>query len=278
VVDPRTSRRDGRHGRPHVGRLPWSPTETAADAGQACWQRRRRYPLPPQRPQPVWASSPSHWSPHSQMTASPCRRSRGPPAPAPLTVHSLRSCQRAQRRGDGVQGGSSVRRSRDAAAVTGRGGHPADRAAGGLRSQDRPPLQRGRVGLGLVRNGGEEQLTDVFIGLVVEAVRPQHSDGHGGAWRLLGDVADSNLVQVYAVNPLPLIDTGPPTTRLRRAGTGHRTDISAASARRTPIERRSVPHWRCLPASPTTARTRRSESWRSALCHDLMATRGVRRA
>ena len=39
--------------------------------------------------------------------------------------------------------------------------------------------------LGLVRDGGDDQLTDVFIGLVVEAVRPHRSDGHGAAWRLL---------------------------------------------------------------------------------------------
>ena len=37
----------------------------------------------------------------------------------------------------------------------------------------------------LVRDGGDEQLTDVFIGMVVEAVRPHRSDGHGEAWRLL---------------------------------------------------------------------------------------------
>ena len=41
------------------------------------------------------------------------------------------------------------------------------------------------VGLGLVRDGGDDQLTDVFIGLVVEAVRPHRSDGHGEVWRLL---------------------------------------------------------------------------------------------
>jgi hypothetical protein len=40
-------------------------------------------------------------------------------------------------------------------------------------------------GLGLVCDGREEQLTDAFIGLVVEAVRPHRSDGHGEAWRLL---------------------------------------------------------------------------------------------
>jgi len=41
------------------------------------------------------------------------------------------------------------------------------------------------VGLGLVRDGGDEQLSDVFIGLVVEAVRPHRSDGRGETWALL---------------------------------------------------------------------------------------------
>jgi len=49
------------------------------------------------------------------------------------------------------------------------------------------------VELGLVRDGGEEQLSDVFIGSVVEAVRPHRSDGHGDAWRLL--VANHDLIE-----------------------------------------------------------------------------------
>lgn len=40
-------------------------------------------------------------------------------------------------------------------------------------------------GLGLVRDRGEGQLTDEFLGLVVETVRPHRSDGHGATWRLL---------------------------------------------------------------------------------------------
>lgn len=40
--------------------------------------------------------------------------------------------------------------------------------------------------LGLVRDGGEGQLSDEFIGSVVEAVRPHRTDGRGEAWRLLG--------------------------------------------------------------------------------------------
>ena len=39
--------------------------------------------------------------------------------------------------------------------------------------------------LGLDRDGNFDQLSDVFVGLVVEAVRPHRHDGHGEAWRLL---------------------------------------------------------------------------------------------
>lgn len=44
--------------------------------------------------------------------------------------------------------------------------------------------------LGLVRDGGENQLTDEMVGSVVEAVRPHRADGHGAAWRLLVDNHD----------------------------------------------------------------------------------------
>jgi transposase len=39
--------------------------------------------------------------------------------------------------------------------------------------------------LGLVRDGGEDQLNELFIAQVVEVVRPHRSDGHGAAWREL---------------------------------------------------------------------------------------------
>ena len=39
--------------------------------------------------------------------------------------------------------------------------------------------------LGVVRDGGDGQLSDELIGMVVEAVRPHRRDGHGEAWRLL---------------------------------------------------------------------------------------------
>jgi len=37
----------------------------------------------------------------------------------------------------------------------------------------------------LVADGGEDQLTDEFLGQVVEAVRPHRTDGHGQAWKIL---------------------------------------------------------------------------------------------
>jgi transposase len=62
------------------------------------------------------------------------------------------------------------------------------RATERLVGFDRKTVRRyvdAAVGLGLVRDGGDGQLTDVFIGLVVEAVRPHRLDGHGEVWRLL---------------------------------------------------------------------------------------------
>ena len=38
------------------------------------------------------------------------------------------------------------------------------------------------VAAGLVREGGEQQLTDELIGAVIAAVRPERAQGHGAAW------------------------------------------------------------------------------------------------
>jgi transposase len=62
-----------------------------------------------------------------------------------------------------------------------------------LAGVDRKTVRRyvdAAVGLGLVHDGGEDQLSEVFIGSVVEAVRPHRSDGHGEAWRLLAGEHD----------------------------------------------------------------------------------------
>ena len=49
--------------------------------------------------------------------------------------------------------------------------------------------------LGLARDGGEGQLDDLFMGQVVEAVRPHRCDGHGEGWRLL--VAEHDRIEAW---------------------------------------------------------------------------------
>ena len=51
--------------------------------------------------------------------------------------------------------------------------------------------------LGLVVEGGEEQLTDEFVALVVDKVRPCRRDGRGEAWAVLvaNHAADRRLVE-----------------------------------------------------------------------------------
>lgn len=75
------------------------------------------------------------------------------------------------------------------------------RAAERLAGVDRKTVRRyvvAAVELGLVRDGGEEQLSDEFVGSVVEAVRPHRCDGHGEAWRLL--VANHQLIVDWLKN------------------------------------------------------------------------------
>jgi hypothetical protein len=58
-----------------------------------------------------------------------------------------------------------------------------------LAGLDRKTIRRYVVAAGaagLVRGGGEDQLSDELIGQVVEVVRPHRIDGHGESWRLLG--------------------------------------------------------------------------------------------
>jgi transposase len=65
-----------------------------------------------------------------------------------------------------------------------------------LAGVDRKTVRRyvdAAVVLGLIRDRGEQQLTDEFIGSVVEAVRPHRVDGRGEAWRLL--VANHELIE-----------------------------------------------------------------------------------
>jgi transposase len=62
------------------------------------------------------------------------------------------------------------------------------RTAGERAGVDRKTARRyveAAVAAGLVREGGEGQLTDELLGAVVAAVRPARAGGHGGSWEAL---------------------------------------------------------------------------------------------
>ncbi|MGH9090334.1 MAG: IS21 family transposase [Acidimicrobiales bacterium] len=62
------------------------------------------------------------------------------------------------------------------------------------------------VEVGLDRAGGEAQLTDELIGRLVEAVRPQRTDGHGAAWRSL--LAEEEQVKKWVKEGLTVVKIG----------------------------------------------------------------------
>ena len=62
------------------------------------------------------------------------------------------------------------------------------RTAGERAGVDRKTARRyveAAVAAGLVREGGEHQLSDELLGAVVAAVRPARAGGHGAAWEAL---------------------------------------------------------------------------------------------
>jgi len=77
---------------------------------------------------------------------------------------------------------------------------------------------------GLDRDGGEDQLNDVFLSLVVEKVRPHRTDGDGPTWRNLEPGGASSLPShksVYALRDLKRLPSmaaehGPPSAPMRR--------------------------------------------------------------
>lgn len=88
------------------------------------------------------------------------------------------------------------------------GGH-GFRAIERLSSVDRKTVRRYVTvgeGLGLVREDGEGQLTDLFVGSVVETVRPHRFDGHGESWRTL--VAHHEEIQGWLDSGLTAVKVG----------------------------------------------------------------------
>src|SRR5436853_304805 len=70
-----------------------------------------------------------------------------------------------------------------------------------LSSVERKTVRRyvaAAVEAGLDRAGGEDQLNDVLLASVCEAVRPHRPDGHGAAWATL--VANHDQLKTWLVN------------------------------------------------------------------------------
>lgn len=75
------------------------------------------------------------------------------------------------------------------------------RAVERLAGMDRKTVRRyvdAAVAAGLVRDGGEDQLDDVLIAVVCEAVRPHRPAGRGGAWEVL--VANRDQLKAWLVD------------------------------------------------------------------------------
>ena len=68
--------------------------------------------------------------------------------------------------------------------LAGKGLRKVAEQAGGDRKTARS-YRDAAIAAGLVRDGGEEQLTDELVGQVVAAVRPVRPQGHGAAWEVL---------------------------------------------------------------------------------------------
>lgn len=65
--------------------------------------------------------------------------------------------------------------------------------------------------LGVVRDGGEGQLTDEFIGSVCEAIRPVRPNGHGPSWQKL--VAEEEQIKKWVKAELTVAKIGDLLTR-----------------------------------------------------------------
>jgi Integrase core domain len=75
------------------------------------------------------------------------------------------------------------------------------RSIEGLTSVDRKTVRRyvtAAIDAGLLREGGEDQLSDSLMASVCEQVRPHRPTGHGAAWALLA--ANHNQLKVWLVD------------------------------------------------------------------------------
>jgi len=83
---------------------------------------------------------------------------------------------------------------------------------------------------GLVRDGGESQLTDELLGVVVAAVRPARPAGHGASWEALVPVQAE--ITAWVKQDLTLVKIG---ELLERRGRWCRTGRWRGSRRRSAV-------------------------------------------
>jgi len=92
------------------------------------------------------------------------------------------------------------------------------------------------VELGVVREGGEEQLSEELLGQVLERVRPHRPDGHGDAWRAL--LAEEDRIKAWVDEDLTVVKIGVLLAR-RGVVVPHRT-LARFAVERCGAGRRSI--------------------------------------
>jgi hypothetical protein len=118
--------------------------------------------------------------------------------------------------------------------LRGEGIRPVERLSGVNRKTVRRYVDAAEA-LGLRQDGGEVQLTDEFLGSVVEAVRPHRSDGHGDAWRVLAGHHDR--IKAWLDDGLTAVKVGELLGREGIAGPG----ADAAPLRARGVRSRPAP-------------------------------------
>ena len=103
--------------------------------------------------------------------------------------------------------------------------------------------------LGLVRDGGADQLSDEFIAAVVEVVRPHRSDGHGDSWQQL--VAEHDTMTGWVTDGLTGVKIHELLARRGvrvplRTATSWQMHVSSTSCSRPVGARASEQMWSCI--------------------------------
>jgi transposase len=84
------------------------------------------------------------------------------------------------------------------------------------------------IELGVVRDGGERQLSDELLGQICERVRPRRPDGHGESWHRL--LAEQEIITAWVKDGLTVVKIG---VLLRRKG----IDVPVRTLARFCVER-----------------------------------------